>query len=250
MQEPPPNWKSKDVKVDKGKPPFAEVDNPGQWSQYTYQPVFQKTTGTYLYHALPSGATAVPINPRTGKREVGGYEFFYQGWTHPEPTKLNHQVGATKENLFPEDGQLLLDGDYLWKMGLTKEGMLQCDALFFYQLLLPIVDCSVSGMVGDLRMGFYEEVARCTNLYAIGIKDCGGTRGHHFTSCTADELLIWDGIVCRNQSNNIAESWMRNQSNTFDREISKAMHFRCWLDIKSCLKLNTYWTESKRGQKN
>ena len=29
--EPPPNWKSKDVKVDKGEPPFAEVDNPGQW---------------------------------------------------------------------------------------------------------------------------------------------------------------------------------------------------------------------------
>jgi hypothetical protein len=43
---------------------------------------------------------------------------------------------------------------------------------------------------------------------------------------------------------------MRNQSNTFDREISEAMHFRRWLDIKSCLKLNTYWTESKRGQKN
>ena len=104
--------------------------------------------------------------------------------------------------------------------------MLQCDALFFYQLLLPIVDCSVSGMVGDPRMGFYEEVARCTNLYAIGIKDRGGTtRGHHFRSCTAEELLIWDGIVCQNQSNNIAESWMRNQSNTFDREISEAMHF-------------------------
>jgi hypothetical protein len=44
--EPPPNWKSKDIKVDKGEPSFAEVDNPGQWSQYTYQPVFQKTMGS------------------------------------------------------------------------------------------------------------------------------------------------------------------------------------------------------------
>jgi hypothetical protein len=56
-------------------------------------------------------------------------------------TKFNHRVGATKENLFPEDGQLLLDGDYLRKMGLTKQRMVECDALFFYQLLLPIVDC-------------------------------------------------------------------------------------------------------------
>ena len=219
-------------------------------SEYTYQPVFHKTMGKYIYHALLSGATVVPINPNTGKREVGGYEFFYQGWTHPKPTKFNHRVGATKENLFPKDGQLLLDGYYLRKMGLTKQRMLECDALFFYQLLLPIVDCSVSGMEGDPRMGFYEEVAKCTNLYAIGIKDRGGTRGHHFRSCTAEELVIWDGIVCRNQSNNIAESWMINQSNTYDREISEAMHFRRWLDIKSCLKLNLYWMETKRGQKN
>ena len=76
-------------------------------------------------------------------------------------------------------------------MGLTKKRMLECDALFFYQLLLPIV----SAMDGDARMGFYEEVAKYTNLYAIGIKDRGGTRGHHFRSCTAKELLIWDGIV-------------------------------------------------------
>jgi hypothetical protein len=223
--EPPPNWKSKDVKVDKGEPPFAEVDNPGQWCEYTYQPVFQKTTGTYLYHAMLSGATAVPVNPNTGKREVGGYEFFYQGWTHPKPTKLNHRVGVTKENLFPEDGQLLLDGDYLQKMGLTKKRMLECDTFFFYHLHLPIVDCSVSGMDGDARMGFYEEVAKCTNLYAIGIKDHGATRGHRFRSFTAEELVVWDGIVCRNQSNNIAESWMINQSNTFDHEILEAMHF-------------------------
>jgi len=245
--EPPLFVKPKEVKVAKGEPPFADVDNPGQWSEYTYQPVFHKTTGMYQYHALPSGATPVPVNPNTDKREIGGYEFFYQGWTHPQPTNLNHRVGATKENLFPEDRQLLLDRDYFWKMGLTKKRMLECDALFFYQLLLPIVS---SGMDGDDRMGFYEEVARYTNIYAIGIKDRGGTRGHQFRSCTAEELVVWDGIVCRNQSNNIAESWMIDQSNTFDREIYEAMHFRRWLDIKSCLKLNMYWMETQRGAKN
>ena len=84
----------------------------------------------------------------------------------------------------------------------------------------------MSAVDGDARMGFYEEVAKYTNLYAIGIKDRGGTtRGHHFRSCTAEELVVWDGIVCRNQSNNIAESWMIKQSNKYDREISEPMHF-------------------------
>ena len=42
---------------------------------------------------------------------------------------------------------------------------------------------------------------------------------------------------------------MMTQSNTFDQEIAEAMHFRCWLDIKGCLKQNEYFTEKKRGDK-
>ncbi len=38
------------------------------------------------------------------------------------------------------------------------------------------------------------------------------------------------------------------QSNTFDQEIAEAMHFRCWLVIKGCLKQNEYFTEKKRGE--
>ncbi len=74
----PPNWTPKPVQVDKGEPPFHKVDNPGGWSGYTYQAVINKTTGEYLHHTMPSSATAVPIDPKTNKREVGGYEFFYK----------------------------------------------------------------------------------------------------------------------------------------------------------------------------
>ena len=147
-------------------------------------------TGKYLHHAMPSGTTAVPIDPKTNKCEVCGYEFFYKGWTHPYPNDDNHRVGATKENLFPESRALQLDQDYLQKLGLTNQCMEECDALFFYQLLLPVVDSSISGMKHDARMGFYENVAKCTNLYAIGIKDHGGTRGHQFRNCTAEELVV------------------------------------------------------------
>jgi hypothetical protein len=82
--------------------------------------------------------------------------------------------------------------------------------------------------------------------YAFGVKIRGGTCGHVFCPTSAEELLVWDGIVCRNINTNIAESWMMNQSNTFDREIMEAMHFRRWLDIKACLKQNGFWTEKKK----
>jgi hypothetical protein len=41
---------------------------------------------------------------------------------------------------------------------------------------------------------------------------------------------------------------MMNQSNTVDQEIAEAMHFRCWLDIKACLKQNEYFIEIRRGE--
>jgi hypothetical protein len=88
-----------------------------------------------------------------------------------------------------------------------------------------------------------EEVVQSTNLYAVGLKNCGGTRGHQHCNCTAVELLVWDGIV---KCNSIAESWMMNQSNTYDREIAEVMHFRRWLDIKVCLKQNGYFKQKRQ----
>ncbi len=65
-------------------------------------------------------------------------------------------------------------------------------------------------------MGYYKDVARNTNIYAFEVKNRRGTRVHVFCPTTAEELLVWDGIVCRNTNTNIAESWMMNHSNTFD----------------------------------
>ncbi len=86
-------------------------------------------------------------------------------------------------------------------------------------------------------------------MYALGVKNRGGTRGHVFRPTTAEELLVWDGILCCNINTNIAESQMMNQSNTFDQQIMEAMHFRRWLDIKACLKQNAFWYEKKKTDK-
>jgi hypothetical protein len=169
-----------------------------------------------MFHTMPAGATAVPVDKVTGKRQAGGFEFFYNGWKQENPTRDNCRFGASRDLLFPPDRQVQLDVNYLKKMGLTRKRMLECDALFFYQLLLPIVDPAMSGINDDPCMGYYEEMAKNTNMYAFGKKNRGGTRGHLFCPTNAEELLIWDGIVCRNLNSNIAESWMMTQSNTFD----------------------------------
>jgi hypothetical protein len=64
-----------------------------------------------------------------------------------------------------------LDVTFLKKMGLSKQMMLECNALFFYQLILPIVDPAMSGIDGDSRMGYYKDIARNTNMYAFGVKN-------------------------------------------------------------------------------
>jgi hypothetical protein len=101
------------------------------------------------------GALPVPIDAVTGKREAGGYEFFYEGWKEDNPTRENCILGANREDLFLADRDVTLDVTFLKNMGLSKQRMEECNALFFYQLLLPIVDPAMSGIKGDTRMGYY-----------------------------------------------------------------------------------------------
>jgi hypothetical protein len=142
--------------------------------------MFEPRGGKYICHAMPAGTVPVPINAETGKRAKGGYKFFYQGWKQDNPTRENCRFGATREDLFPTDREVKLDVTFLKKMGLSKQRMLECNALFFNQLILPIVDPAMSGIKGDTRMGYYKDIAMNTNTYAFGVKNREGTRGHFF----------------------------------------------------------------------
>ena len=242
---PPETWTTHQAKTEKGEPEFKDVDNPGNWSAYTFRPTFDLKK-RYVHHCMPAGAVPVPVNDKTGKREVGGYEFFYNGWKHPSPSQSNSRMGATRDHIFPQEREVQLDANLLKRLGLTKERMLKCDPFFFYQLLLPVIDPAHSGIEDDPRMGYYEEVATHTNLYAVGKKGMGGTRGHVFRPTNSEELVTWDGIVARNLADNQAESWMASQSNTFDHIIAEAMHYRRFLDIKACMKQCAYFEEKDR----
>jgi hypothetical protein len=126
----PPDFKPKPPNPAKGEPFFPNVDNPGNWSEYTFRPGFKKKDkgGQYTFHSLPTGAVPVPVND--GKREAAGWEFHYKGWKHDEVDNVSFRSGASAKNLFPKKRQGCLDAKLLTKMGLTEAIMVNEDALF------------------------------------------------------------------------------------------------------------------------
>ena len=235
----------------KKEPQFEAVDNPGGWSNYTFRAKFagNRGTGDYMHHAMPAGAKVVPKDPVTGKRTRGDWEFHYNGWKDPENNPDFTRQGATRENLLPGSRSAKLDADVLKKMGLTKDRMVAGDALFFFQLLVPLHDTTKTGINDDPRKSFYTEIADWTNLYALEVKKWGGNYSRPFKQCIAEDIIHFDGIVIRNVNSFVGHSWSTNatDSNRYDPVIAETMKLRRWLDIKACLKYCKFYTEKKRG---
>jgi hypothetical protein len=60
LPSPPDTWVPPLPKVDEGEPMYDEVDNPGNWQEYTYCAKFEK--GRYKHYCIPTGAKPVPVN--------------------------------------------------------------------------------------------------------------------------------------------------------------------------------------------
>ena len=257
----PEDWTPNAPRIARGEPAsFADVDNPGGWSSFTFQPKFDKAS-KYKYHALPTGAT--PVKPDSeGKRICGDYEFFYDGWKKPtvdadgDPWPA-FRHGASKENMFPESRKGSLDADVLKSLGLTKERMLEADgspdALFFWQLLLPIHN--VKDIPADPRSPFYTEVALWSNTYACRDLRLGMGYGHNFDTVQVPELVRWDGVILmdgvRGGSNGAILrrfDTSREDNTSFDKNISAAMTKTRFLEIKRVYKLNDNKDGVKRGE--
>jgi hypothetical protein len=229
----PPEWVPPTQKTEQGEPAFAEVDNPGGWSQYIFRPEFGTTAPKqYKRHSLPTGAQPVPANAE-GKRIVDDWEFHYKGWDADAGNSDNFgRAGATGEDMFPESRKGQLDGELLEMLGLTKERMVKGDALFFHQLLLPMCDPKMSGINGDTRKAFYSKVETFSNLYAIQI-GLGGSYGHKFKNVTLDELVRFDGVVVQDgvkggSNGAIYRRWVNGAD--YDSLIQGSIkHTRCWM---------------------
>jgi hypothetical protein len=160
----------------------------------TFWPKFKKVKNKpkeYLYHAMPTGATPVRINPEIGCHTIGDWDFLYDGWyidylaeddneyhiLHGMPMFCN---GATRGNMFPNSCKGILSKDVLTHLGCTaavmkdKDGF--PDSLFFYQLLLPTCDTTKND--NDPCMSFYLDVSRFSNSYANVELGLGTGYGH------------------------------------------------------------------------
>lgn len=237
-----------------GEPPFSTVDNPGNWSQYTFRPKFEGKGASRQYksHEMPAGATPVPLN-NEGKRICeDGWEYFYTPWKHPKNDPSFYREGATRDDFFPADRSCQLDGALLKKMGLNEKRMQDGDALFFLQLLTPFCDPKLSGIDGDPRKGFYCDVSDFTSSYAFGKKKSSGNYSNKFEAPTAEELVNWDGVVIENKNDFIGDSWITDTigDTMYNPLIADTMYFRRWVDIKRNLKLCDWTKETTRDNPN
>ena len=58
--------------------------------------------------------------------------FLLIGWMLTDSNPQYSHQGATKDNMFPDNRDCILDGALLKQLGLTKKRMDAKDALFFY----------------------------------------------------------------------------------------------------------------------
>jgi hypothetical protein len=180
MPSVPDDWMPPVAKAEKGEPLFESVDSPGEWPQFTYRPKFLKNKNQELCSPFSSywgGARPVPVDPQ-GKRVVDEWELHYQKWNQ-HSASAGSQSGATSTNTFPNSRKGRLDYELLKQMKLTKKRIVEGDALFFLQLLLPIGDPKKSGIENDPRLPYYSQVERWTQKYATSI-GLGGSYGYSF----------------------------------------------------------------------
>ena len=246
----PEEWTPDSRKEEFGEPAFDEVDNPGKWCEYAYRPEFDPNSkgGQYKGHFLPTGARPVPLDTN-GERKVADWVFHYDGWTNNDNQFDRSHVKP--DNMFPESRKGCLDADLLKQLGLTKEKMQMCDALFFYQLLLPVCNPKKSGVPNDPRIAFYSEVLNHSNLYACSLGLVGGQYSHAFKAIKIQELVHWDGILfcdgaLGGSNGAIYQRWLIGET-MYDAAIHDTMSYDRFLQIKRTYKLCNNYSAAQKG---
>ena len=74
-----------------------------------------------------------------------------------------------------------------------------------------------------------------------------GVYGNNFAHTDPEECVNWDGIVMRNGNDFIGDCYVKENRKTYDFIIADTIHYRRFVNIKSCLKLCDHAQETKRG---
>jgi hypothetical protein len=162
----------------------------------------------------------------------------------PVPT---FRPGASQANVLPPERKGHLNYELLKTMGLTKETLIDGDALFFFQLLLPICDPAKSGIENDPRLPYYSKVAKWTQVYATNL-GLGGSYGHHYKSVMIPELIRYDGCLMRDGVlNGSTDGAIYRRWDKSDPNFSPHMYER-FLQLKRTRNENDNSTAKKKGE--
>src|SRR5210317_1896359 len=257
VREIPKSWVPPTADLEAGEPHYVQVDNPGRWPRYVYQPRFSgsKTQNNkkFLYHSQYSGARVVPettMEDGTKKRIIKGWEFHYQ---NVDPIgDGTARGGATTQEMFPDSRKGSMDVEVLKRCGLSSERMINQDAMFWFQILLPFGDPTKSGVAGgDPRLPFYSDVVRFTDIYRA-VNGIGGTYGNKVHPVQLPEIIRYHGALIRDgvkgeSDGGIHRRWDQSSS-SFDFDIAQAMTLTRFRQIKRILKLNNNYESPRRGE--
>jgi hypothetical protein len=158
------------------------------------------------------------------------------------------QSGETDTTPFPENRKGRLDYKLLKRMKLTKKRIVEGDALFFFQLLLPIGDPKKPGIENDRCLPYYSKVECWTEKYATSI-GLGGSYGHSFKEVMLEELLHFDSVVGVHGGRDgaIYRRW-REGKTTFNKDVAKSISHSRWSQLKRTNKLCDNDAAPKKGK--
>jgi hypothetical protein len=208
-----------------------------------------KTGSVYSGHFTPAGAMAQPANEH-GERELNGWHFHYQGWTHDAfDRSIFVRHGATQQDLKPANRKGSLDVDVLKNHGCNADWV-RDDALFFYQLLFPLSPPESSGIEDDSRMPYYSNIAILANVY-VSISGGGSGMGHDWRNVMVPELVHWTGVPTRHGSldgkpGTTFSPWNAHNP-CYDSAIADVMTIERWKSIKCFFKPNNNLLSKPRG---
>jgi hypothetical protein len=132
-----------------------------------------------------------------------------------------------------------------------RRSIVEGDALFFLQLLLPIGDPKKSGIDDDSRLGYYSKVEQWTQKYATSM-GLGGSYGHAFKEVMLEELLHFDSVVIRHGVHGgtygaIYQRWRQGET-TYDKDIAASITHTRWLQLKIIYKVCDNATAPKKSE--
>ena len=74
-----------------------------------------------------------------------------------------------------------------------------------------------------------------------------GVYGNNFAHTDPEECVNWDGIVMRNGNDFIGDCYVKENRKTYDFIIADTIHYRRFVNIKSCLKLCDHTQKNEKG---